>query len=352
MRAVVVSVLFACVMTVWAAPLPKELAQALQKREASYYGRYLEFQFSSRYVQLKPQHQEKYSREELVKVWRAHSATKVVRLPLNGQKHVTKQGNELLFSERGGSESAYYFDEDIIVSVHPNVNLLSGAHDKVDANMLASIERSRAHLLWLEETGRADVLSTTYCVSRWWGVFTIGLNPADNPQIVWEKVEDCPNQWVLIGKERLTQLDAQRGDEYVVRLVLAKPDALPTELEALHTSTGRWSRWKIRTLKTYQDKSVRFPSLIQGSYDTSDQAVSMPSTCELRKVEAISDVPTFDLPLGTGIRDNRFRRDVHYLWQGSLPTQAELQQMMYEQGRLLPPESPRRRYSSVMFLPA
>lgn len=43
---------------------------------------------------------------------------------------------------------------------------------------------------------------------------------------------------------------------------------------------------------------------------------------------------------------------VNYRWTGHLPSEEELQQLAYQQGNLVPPETPRRRYSLWLFVPA
>jgi hypothetical protein len=79
----------------------------------------------------------------------------------------------------------------------------------------------------------------------------------------------------------------------------------------------------------------------------------------LKRFDLNCEAPT--LQLGTHVNDFRLtpnseERDsegfVHYLWTGELPTETELKQLAYQQGSLLPPETPQRRYSFWMFLPA
>ncbi len=79
----------------------------------------------------------------------------------------------------------------------------------------------------------------------------------------------------------------------------------------------------------------------------------------LKRLDLNCEAPI--LQLGTHVNDFRLtpnseERDpegfVHYLWTGELPTEAELKQLAYQQGSLLPPETPQRRYSFWMFLPA
>lgn len=48
----------------------------------------------------------------------------------------------------------------------------------------------------------------------------------------------------------------------------------------------------------------------------------------------------------------KWEKVTRYSWQGSLPDEKQLEKLAYQQGNLLPPETPRRRYSLWMFLPA
>jgi hypothetical protein len=72
------------------------------------------------------------------------------------------------------------------------------------------------------------------------------------------------------------------------------------------------------------------------------------------------------LPLGVTIYDYRLLgkdltltqmresedKAIQYRWKGKLISEDELRQLAYQEGNLLPPETPQRRYSFWMFLPA
>jgi len=72
------------------------------------------------------------------------------------------------------------------------------------------------------------------------------------------------------------------------------------------------------------------------------------------------------LPLGVTIYDYRLLgkdltlaqmseskdKAIQYRWKGRLISEDELRQLAYQEGNLLPPETPQRRYSFWMFLPA
>jgi len=87
----------------------------------------------------------------------------------------------------------------------------------------------------------------------------------------------------------------------------------------------------------------------------------------LKQVQmANSDNNEPTLPLGVTIYDYRLSgkdltltqmresedRAIQYRWKGRLISEDELRQLAYQEGNLLPPETPQRRYSFWMFLPA
>jgi hypothetical protein len=83
---------------------------------------------------------------------------------------------------------------------------------------------------------------------------------------------------------------------------------------------------------------------------------------DMSKLSQVSSCP--DLPLGIFVYDFRHlgdkvspnqlssERAAIYKWAGRLPTLDELKQRAYQQGNLVPPETPRRRYSPWLLLPA
>ena len=87
----------------------------------------------------------------------------------------------------------------------------------------------------------------------------------------------------------------------------------------------------------------------------------------LKQVQmANSDNNEPTLPLGVTIYDYRLLgkdltltqmresedKAIQYRWKGKLISEDELRQLAYQEGSLLPPETPQRRYSFWMFLPA
>ncbi|MDM7460275.1 MAG: hypothetical protein P3X24_001295 [bacterium] len=55
---------------------------------------------------------------------------------------------------------------------------------------------------------------------------------------------------------------------------------------------------------------------------------------------------------GTTVADELIGSFINFRGQGRLPTEEELKQLAYQQGSLIPPETPRRRFSPLLFVPA
>jgi len=105
-----------------------------------------------------------------------------------------------------------------------------------------------------------------------------------------------------------------------------------------------------------------FPCVVV--YQYSDRVVNHQARFELISIETSSTetVPLFSL--GETVMDYRLcdlvidapqrsrENIVSYIWQGRLPTEEELKQLAYQQGNLIPPDMPRRRFSLLLFVPA
>lgn len=92
----------------------------------------------------------------------------------------------------------------------------------------------------------------------------------------------------------------------------------------------------------------------------------------LKQIQPLSERDMeITLPIGTLIHDFRriskdwnvqdysthfsqgnWNRVVRYVWQGALPDEKKVEQLAYQQGNLIPPEAPRRRFSPLLFAPA
>ncbi len=185
-------------------------------------------------------------------------------------------------------------------------------------------------------------------------VFLATLNPLRLHDLTIERVEDNKNEWVLYGKSKL-----YRSMRW--KMHLRKPDGVPMIFEM--GSANRQERYI--TKSTIKVKGKEIPNHVVYSEtiekDRVDTEFILLEHKDIDKVE-------IDIPLGTSISDYRLVKPfqayneksqdelenirVLYPWSGRLLSEAELQQLAYQQGHLIPPDAPARRYSLWMFLPA
>lgn len=185
--------------------------------------------------------------------------------------------------------------------------------------------------------------------------------------IKWQIVSGDEKTWEVLGA-----YEAQVGQKGTVRAIFSKPEARLQRLEVVESfQHGDKVRntlqklWKIQ--KFIEVNGQLIPEVItvveKRSYATIE------STLRLQSSRPLLKEPQLRVPLGTDVTDYRlvdykdllkavsvheeFReQQVKYAWTGRLPSKDELKQLAYQQGSLLPPETPQRRYSFWMFLPA
>jgi len=160
------------------------------------------------------------------------------------------------------------------------------------------------------------------------------------------------------GGTRIYTYESDDG-KTVVRLFYS--DDLPRKMEIYSrggtsqvVSEGRFS---VEPMKT--PYRVRYTRIVG---NLSEEVVFT-----LKQVQmANSDNAEPTLPLGVTIYDYRLLgkdltltqmreskdKAIQYRWKGRLISEDELRQLAYQEGNLLPPETPQRRYSLWMFLPA
>jgi hypothetical protein len=188
----------------------------------------------------------------------------------------------------------------------------------------------------------------------------------------WNTVQFTGGRWHLKGRY------AGRFAEGWVALVL-QADGLPLQLTVrqYRTFTDRRSgvvrkrlmeelEW--RTEEVVRIEGIPIPKRIsyrRKNYFLNDEFTSR---IVLIKVEPFGGKVEMRLPIGTRVWDARLasyekmfkemvnpeevREAISYDWQGRLPSKEELHRLAYQQGYLLPPESPRHRYSLWLFAPA
>ena len=78
---------------------------------------------------------------------------------------------------------------------------------------------------------------------------------------------------------------------------------------------------------------------------------SKPIKFPISKGSTVTDLRLTDY-LSESTLKGAFEKQVGYIWQGYLPTKEELKRIGYQQGYLLPPAVPHRRFSLWLFAPA
>ncbi|GBC94191.1 hypothetical protein HRbin15_02699 [bacterium HR15] len=163
-------------------------------------------------------------------------------------------------------------------------------------------------------------------------------------------------RWKIENNKLLLYLEK---DKVGTMQLSAKHDYAPLELVihlAKHMYTWKTKRWR-------QIDGHWVPSLVEYQYFGSN--FIQKTNFELVSVEpsAPVDVAQF-LPHGVPISDFRLKATVtdspprsaedivNYRYTGRFLTVEELKRLAYQQGNLVPPETPRRRYSLWLFAPA
>ncbi len=188
-------------------------------------------------------------------------------------------------------------------------------------------------------------------------VFLIGHSPLSLYDYPVREKSRQNGKTVLVGNRRTSE-------KWIWRLFVNEKN-IPVSFESsLDRGDGTLYHTKIETKRTIRigerEWIKEFVYYAQGA-----------STIEMNfQLDDFSNKSTIDIevPIGTTVRDLRLAGDVEqlldmseekidemsvfYSWSGRLPSEAELQQLAYQQGHLIPPDAPARRYSLWMFLPA
>ena len=184
--------------------------------------------------------------------------------------------------------------------------------------------------------------------------------------IRWRIASDSANQWTLLG-----EYEAQVGQRGTVRIVLAKAGAQVQSVEILeayrHAGQEKVTlskKWRIVELKTVNQVAIPQKILMEkrAAYAT------IRSVARLVKVLPLAESLSPHFSLGASVTDYRLAdyaellrsgsiadmrtKAVSYAWQGRLYTIDELRALAYQQGNLIPPDAPRRRFSLLLFVPA
>lgn len=379
----------------WASPLPKALAQALQKREQFYQNRRIVYRvevthyrspqslipksedpkessyYSKFYENIKGSYVQQLYNIELL---RTPKAVRVTVLPVveEGMRVLGKdEHGHMIVQQRDGislvaTESCYIDDSQLVSSKADFVGTIEDINKSFSRGMVANIRASEDDALY---TGLAGIVSVScHNIKPLYNAFRIGLNVSKLYNAEWTSIEAQADRWIMVGKVKRSALAPEQaaqltGDPDATLLVeLRKPDALILKLELVIPFVNRYTgkkREKVLTFRTEQTQQIggmSLPSLIiEEVYLRGEEATPMREhrvVTRLEKFEPLRTAVKLELPKETSVTDERVGSPILHSWEGRLPSIEELKQMGYQQGRIVPPEPPRRRYSPILFLPA
>ena len=338
------------VASVWAGSLPQELVRALKQREQFYYNRRIVFHIEEKGQVHNRLRQARYALEIL----RAPSAILVRQQPLNGVEMSTEQSNSIQFDLQNGWTSACYIDEKVITATEPSLAFSSTTQSIERATMTANLRRGGKNQLY---GGELQWDSRCQKVCGMYGVFTLGLDVSKLYHARWERVEERSDRWVLRGKARAREFELLPSDDYpdiVLRAELRRPDALPLRLEVIvpFRRPNMWLRHVFHTARTKRVDKFEVPDVIEYRLDDAEKRSNLRVVYDQVLFDPLQESIQLDLPQGTTVADERLGRLLNYKWTGRLPTEEELKQLAYQQGNLIPPETPHRRFSPLLFVPA
>ena len=171
----------------------------------------------------------------------------------------------------------------------------------------------------------------------------------------WGKMTEQSDRWVLQGGYE------GRFAQCTISLSLRKSDCLPLEVVTLERE-GRF-RWLITHTQKLGDIEIPKRIAVEKRFANYMQLIDI---CIL-EAKPIKGEVAIELPIGLQIHDYRLisyqkmlssnrewlRNEViSYRWQGKLFSLEEIKQLAYQQGNLIPPDAPRRRFSPLLFVPA
>jgi hypothetical protein len=358
MRYLITFTLMAGLTLGWADPIPSQLAKALQQRERFYHNRYVVYQVDRRLDVYKTQQKtyETYQHNFLIEIAREPKAIKVVCKPLDGQTIRTEQGTTERFHPSFGGTTACYLLLDQGIAIIGDTDAIFSIRDNsLDrATAVANIRRTRPSGIYSNLELRSSFLDET--VAGMWGVFTIGLDVSKLYQARWEKVEERADRWVLIGKANAEELESVRAGapDIVLRAELRKPDALLLNLEILtpFNQPNRWVKYQLITLQTKKADGMEIPSVFAHKSYSPIGTIKADFRYTLQRLERLKQPLRVQVPKNAVVMDERLGNTLNYRWTGRLMSEEELKRLGYQQGNLVPPSTPRRRYSPWLFLPA
>ncbi len=349
----------------WASDLPKELVHALRQREQFYLNRRIVYVMKEQTNLFQPsQESEAIDRVSRVEILRDSEAVKVTHEPIKTEDMVLfhKDTTGVVGVRKDGrvspSVSCYVGPEG-----YANTGY-SYFYDERSKRVSATAPYARIGLPdseWLYTKAGSSLPPVCTYVSRLRGVMLIGLDVSKVYKSRWVSVEERADRWIMVGKIRATDYydpPVPSAADLTLKVELLKPDAVidHLELEAPPRSpSGMHYRQLWRTIQSKQVDSIRLPSVIE-QVDTVKFAGNLRRKTtwvwRLERFEPLQKTVKLELAKNSRIRDERLG-GLTYIWEESrMPSLAEAKQRATEAGQLVPPETPRRRYSVVLFLPA
>lgn len=334
------------------ADLPLKLKQTLQMREHVYHNQRLVFHAEVRYEYYKPKHPTK-TYQYLLEVLRTPEAIKaiksIIRPDNKGSAIAQMQGDAL------ADRSSCYMMSNLRVLVEPNVVIEEPKKSKRVVGYTAFVSNYRNPYVG------SDPNFACHDIRESRGIFTVGLDISKLYRAKWGRIEEYSDRWILYGKSDPRNLDPSIPKEVAfpeieLTAVLRKPDALVERLEVrvhlpTNGSTKRWYTDTYEVIHTKQVGKIKIPSVIIYNHRTSNNSIRIVKKYTLLNVEALKVPVKLEVPEGGRVVDERVN-NTNYQWQGRLLSEEEVKRLALQQGRLVPEETPHRRYSPVLFLPA
>lgn len=353
LRYLLLTLAFLEAFSAWAGSLPEELVRALKQREQFFINRTVVFRLQTdKRINLTPPRQT-YS-ETLLSITRRPTSLHIKSRPAQGETLRSGSVSIAINLEQMQWSAEFHLIDGAVVEVEPDFYVNRDGQSPVLSGTIAHVNRASVNEYGIPS--RNDLcLATTWIA----GIFTAGLNVTKIPDVRWEKVENHPDRWVLVGKTKNYRLIAMNPQipwrqmpvpEVQLRVELRKPDTLP--LLVSEKPLGDWGGGYsvFRTVSHRKVGALAVPSKIE--FQRQSRAGMEKSIYTLLQVVNANEVDKLDLPIGTLMVDDRLGTTVNYRWQGRLPSEEELKKLAYQQGNLIPPDMPRRRFSLLLFVPA
>ncbi len=271
-----------------------------------------------------------------------HSDTLLIRRQAISSKIVTDKGNVITEeTDKQEEEVIHFVSNYAIFSISPTFHY---------------VYKCRGHCAYFDPVGNRTLLYPIMLV------FLAGLDPIQLASYKVEQVKAQEDKWIIFFSSRFSNIHW--------KVEIRKRDALPILCEF-----GRPGFSK--TIKVTNTTSLRghaFPSEVVVEEVIRNSATDGRTFIRVISKYILTSIGDYkgeiEIPLGVPVADYRLldyeafwdlRYSAHfgsddqavvYPWSGRLPSEAELQQLAYQQGHLIPPDDPARRYSLWMFLPA